>query len=160
MRKAGSSGSIERERSSPWKRLRAPILGPGSRPMAVAWRLPSAGARSDVWICDLSRNTWHPLTTDGDSFLPVWSHDGTRVAFSSSRGGVPNLFWVRADGSGVAELLMPSEYPQYPHSWSADGKLLFRQRSSSTTGSGDVGLQRAVTRGGAQAPAIPHRGEQ
>ena len=91
---------------------------------------------SDVWICDLSRNTWHPLTSDGHSFLPVWTHDGERVAFSSSRGGVPNLFWMRADGSGVAELLTPSEYPQYPHSWSADGKLLFRQRSSSTTGSG------------------------
>ena len=43
-RRAGSSGSIERERSSPWKRLRAPISGPGSQPMAAAWRLPSAGA--------------------------------------------------------------------------------------------------------------------
>ena len=70
------------------------------------------------------------------SFLPVWTHDGKRVTFSSSRGGVPNLFSIRADGSGVAELLTPSEYPQYPQSWSADGKLLFRQRSSPTTGSG------------------------
>ena len=90
---------------------------------------------SNVWICDLSRNTWHPLTTDGASFLPVWTHNGERVTFSSSRGGVPNLFWVRADGSGGAELLTPSEYPQYPHSWSADGKLLFRQRARPTTGS-------------------------
>jgi carbon monoxide dehydrogenase subunit G len=38
------------------------------------------------------------------------------------------------DGSGVPELLTPSEYPQYPQSWSADGKLLFRQRARPATG--------------------------
>ena len=38
-----------------------PRLSADSRRLAV-----TVGRRtSNVWICDLSRNTWHPLTSDG-----------------------------------------------------------------------------------------------
>jgi Tol biopolymer transport system component len=41
-----------------------------------------------------------------------------------------NLYWKSADGSGSAERLTTSEYPQQPYSWSNDGKLLVFQQSS------------------------------
>src|SRR5262249_24943837 len=57
--------------------------------------------------------------------------DGKRVVYSS---GTPNaLFWLAADGSGKAERLITSQYPQSPNSWSPDGQLLaFREQTPTT----------------------------
>ena len=57
--------------------------------------------------------------------MPLWTPDGKRVTFSSTRAGGPeNLFWKAADGSGPAEQLTESERRQVPSSWSPDGQVL------------------------------------
>jgi Tol biopolymer transport system component len=66
--------------------------------------------------------------------LPVWSPDGTYVTFASDREGQWNLFRLRADGIGPAELLRKSEYPEWPNSWSSDGSILAFTQMSSETG--------------------------
>ena len=74
--------------SSRWKRLRARISGSALKPIAAAWRLPSAGA---LRMCGFATCRGTPgirLPPTGASFLPVWTHNGERVTFSSSRGGV------------------------------------------------------------------------
>jgi serine/threonine-protein kinase len=78
-----------------------------------------------IWSYDLARGTLTPLTpADGQTNFPVWTPDGSRLAFSSNRDGVLNMFWMPVDGSGPAERLTTSVLYQDPHSFSPDGRLL------------------------------------
>src|SRR5262249_27986342 len=57
---------------------------------------------------------------------PVWTPNGKRIVFSSSRGDKPtaNLYWQRADGTGEAQRLTDSNNLQYAASWDPNGKFL------------------------------------
>jgi len=79
----------------------------------------------DLWIWSLTRRTLTRLTFDpGPDRGPVWTPDGRRIVFSSSRGGRPNLFWQAADGTGTPERLTEGPYSQFASSISADGTRL------------------------------------
>jgi serine/threonine protein kinase/Tol biopolymer transport system component len=97
-----------------------PRVSPEGRHVAVI----ISGTTTDVWIYELARGTLSRLTLEGNNGGPVWTPDGKRVAFASSRGGQRNIFWKPADGSAEAEQLLASEYDQVPESWSPDGAVL------------------------------------
>jgi Tol biopolymer transport system component len=99
-----------------------PRLSPDGKRLAVGIRASTTD--SDIWIIDLERDVLSRLTSDGSSFFPVWTPDGRRVVFTSRREGEAGLFWRPADGSGPEERLTASTEPQYPHSFSPDGRLL------------------------------------
>src|SRR5262249_52713329 len=83
--------------------------------------------KPDVWIIDLAGTSApRQLTLGGNSQVPVWSYDGLRVTFRSSREGDDSIFWQKADGTGTAERLTKAEPGAFhvPHSWSPDGKYL------------------------------------
>jgi len=87
----------------------------------------------DLWVYDLAGRPPTPLTFATGNYEPVWSPDGTRVAFDSARGGVRNLFWMPADGSTLEpERLLTSPNPQYPRSWSPDDDLIFQEQRPET----------------------------
>ena len=93
------------------------------------------GSSYAVWIYDLSRGTMTRQTFEGTSAYPIWTPDGKGLTFNSTRsGGVLNLFWRPADGSGEAERLATSDAIQIANSWSPDGRLLMYQDSSPSTG--------------------------
>ena len=95
----------------------------GERAAVVA---ADADGNEDVLIYDLARDIPTRFTFDSarDNF-PVWSPDGERVVFASARGGgIMNLFWKAADGTGEAERLTTSVVNQYSSSWSSDGTAL------------------------------------
>ena len=77
---------------------------------------------SDIWIYDLERGTLTRLSFD-EAFdgSPLWSPDGSRVAFWSMREG-GGLFWKAADGTGEVERLLESAGSVEPHGWTADGR--------------------------------------
>jgi Tol biopolymer transport system component len=80
----------------------------------------------NLWIHDLRRGTRSPLTSGNSSnFRPVWSPDGTRIIFGSSRGGDWDIYSQPADGSRPAEVLLKRPYDQLPLSISAEGTLLY-----------------------------------
>jgi serine/threonine-protein kinase len=67
--------------------------------------------------------------------FPVWTPDGRRVVFASTRAGVPNVYWQAADGTGTAERLATSPTNQLGLSMAPDGKrLVIRDAIGAGTG--------------------------
>ena len=89
--------------------------------------------RSDIFVYDLfAKTAMLRLTLQGNNRLPVWSSDGTRIAFQSDREGDRSIFWQRADGSGAAVRLTTAakDEAHEPEAWSAE-YLLFCARKGS-----------------------------
>ena len=92
----------------------------------------------DIWEYDLgvrpiqSRRVTFDRASD---ISPLWSLDGRRIVFASTRdGGHYNLFWRSADGTGEDERLTESPNTQNPIAWSKDGKTLVFWELSTKTG--------------------------
>jgi Tol biopolymer transport system component len=79
----------------------------------------------DVWVLDPGRQPLTRLTfgPSGES-NPVWTPDMRHILFSSTKSGIPNVFWQLADGTGNMEQLTSSTRMAVPHSVSPDGKLV------------------------------------
>jgi serine/threonine protein kinase len=109
-------------------------LSPDGRRFAVHRH---EGTGGDNWFFDLAQGRMQRLTfgTSQENSSPVWSPDGTKVAFASQRNGKSGLYVKLADGSAAEELITESDVPKVPMSWSADGKLLLYTQP---TGDGDV----------------------
>jgi len=90
-------------------------------------------------VVDLERGTMTKLTFEGTSLTPVWTPDGTRVAYSGLLAGdvVPAIYWKRADGTGDAEKLASLDDSLAPSSFSPDGRqLVFIRRTREGDGLG------------------------
>jgi Tol biopolymer transport system component len=93
------------------------------------------GKRADIWVYEWARDTLTRLTFAGAAnSVPVWTPDSQRIVYSSvEKGGVLNLWWIRADGGGDAQRLAESKSQQFAGSWQPDGKVLaFTQLNPST----------------------------
>jgi Tol biopolymer transport system component len=75
----------------------------------------------DIWLLDVARGVPMKFTFDAQSSKPIWSRDGTRLAFDSGRGGTSNIYQKSSSGSGNEELL--SKYG-IVEDWSPDGRYL------------------------------------
>src|SRR5262249_31247582 len=106
----------------------------------------AVGSDSQIWLYDLARETLTRLTVEGAGNLyPVWTPDSQRIAFTSSKDGVLNLYWQRADGSGGPERLTNRDGFQLPQSFSPDGQLL-AYGDSNPKGSVDIWVLRMSDR--------------
>jgi hypothetical protein len=103
-----------------------PRLSPDERRVAVAIFSGDSSQRN-VWVHDIDRSTMAPVTSVGDSGMPVWTQDGSRLVFPSSGAFSGNLFWAPANGSARQERLSTSEFSQHPSSIARDGTLAFVQ---------------------------------
>jgi Tol biopolymer transport system component len=79
-----------------------------------------------LWVIDLEKNTPLRITSDFGQ-IPVWSPDGTRIAFSGNGG----LTIKAANGLGEAEVIWPGT--NFPFAWSPDGRyIIFLRRGAKT----------------------------
>jgi serine/threonine protein kinase/Tol biopolymer transport system component len=96
----------------------------GTRVMAA--RVDPQSGSPDLWMFDLSRDVPSRFTFGGLNAYPVWSPDGSRVAFASARGGSGSidLYQKLSNGGGNDDLLFKSDEFKLPISWSRDGRFL------------------------------------
>lgn len=108
--------------------LSGPRLSPDGRYIAV----DEAG---DVWLYDSQRDVTSRFTFhDANDASPLWSPDGTRLVFTSNRGGPFNLFSKPVDTDEPASPVSPSEHWQFPSDWSKDGSLIAFTEGNTATG--------------------------
>jgi len=82
------------------------------------------GSDDDVWVYETGSGGLNRLTFNGTGFCPIWSRDGRRVAYASSRGKAEGLYARSGDGSGVEEWLFEDFTARLPSDWSLDGTTL------------------------------------
>jgi serine/threonine-protein kinase len=115
-----------------------PRLAPDGKTLAL---YRDEGARESVWTYDFARRILSNLVPEpGRSFGPVWAPDGRHIAFCKFDSGVPQIAWKPADGGGAPEILTPGEAPEFPDSFSPDGKALAYTVFPKEAGNGDLWL--------------------
>ena len=105
----------------------------------VVNRVNSHTGLKDLLIGDLSRGvlTRLELDPDDDYAQPIWSPDGTRIAFRvGSMHHPPALYWLALRGSGSPEPMLAPSGPQRAEDWSQDGRFVLYFASGSGAGGG------------------------
>jgi Tol biopolymer transport system component len=102
-----------------------PALSPDDSRLAICIRDPQTKMRN-IWVIDSLRRSRARLTFDPfDDVNPLWSPDGTRIAFSSNRRGERDVYQKLADGSGQDELLLEAKGgTKNLEDWSPDAQYL------------------------------------
>jgi Tol biopolymer transport system component len=114
------SGAVRGTVGPPDGSLLAPRVSPDGR--QVAFSRETQG-KPDIWLQDdvrASRMTFG----SGASTYPVWSPDGSRLAFLSGAGNNPGFYQKPTNGAQAQQSLLLSRKVQYLSSWSADGQYL------------------------------------
>jgi Tol biopolymer transport system component len=91
----------------------------------IAAHMAGPNNKDDIWLLDLTSGILSRVTSDpGRVDGAVWSPDGRELIFSSSRGGLPNLY-RKIVGGGDDRLILKSGESNYAEQWLKDGSLLF-----------------------------------
>jgi Tol biopolymer transport system component len=92
---------------------------------------------SDVWLLDVARGaasrfTFGPKTND----YPVWSPDGSHIAFRSTRDGSDQVYQKATGGAAQDEDLAKDKSAgvKWPLDWSRDGRYIIESVADSKTG--------------------------
>ena len=129
-------GNEEQVAAEPQPYTSAQLSPDGQRVITQVGR----GGESDLFVYDLARDTPLPFTFEPSlDQYPIWTPNGERILWTSSREGAQNIFWKAADGTGQVERLTTSENIQVPFAWSADGRALVMVEVRPETDA-DVGL--------------------
>jgi Tol biopolymer transport system component len=87
----------------------------------------------DIYVVDVGRDGPRRLTFDaGIDAAPVWSPDGSRIVFRSSRNGVYDLYEKASSLDGTETLVYESSEAKTPNDWSPNGFLLYTHQNPRT----------------------------
>ena len=108
-------------------------LAPDGKTVALD-KTDEESSNSDIWMYDLQRDAMRRLTFNPaiDS-MPIWSPDGARILFASSRNQIFGLYVKNADGGQDEKLLdfdNSDKADRYPYDWSRDGKYILYTRAT------------------------------
>ena len=95
-------------------------LAPDGARLALA----TVGRDRSTWVFDFARGTLSKLAGAGRSSTPVWTPDGERIVFGGGAKGPNNIHWIRADGSGAAEVLIEGSQNFEAGGWTPDSREL------------------------------------
>ena len=97
---------------------------------------PNQYAGSDIWLHGLDRSTESRFTFRALNFAPVWSPDGSSIAYAAVMQGQWKIYQKHTNGTGQEQLLAKGDNRLTPVSWSRDGRFLIL--SSAGTSSLDL----------------------
>jgi serine/threonine-protein kinase len=95
---------------------------------SVVYAEPLGRGLPDIYTYNVVLGTTpRRLTFEGSNIAPVWSPDGTRIAFASDRDGAAglDLFVKNVTDDAAPELVVTRPGLQYPTHWPSDDLLLF-----------------------------------
>ena len=110
--------------------LGQPRVSPDGRRVVVSRTVQD---NLDLWMLDGSRLSRFTFHAQNDT-APVWSPDGTRIAFRSHQAGVGNLYQKISNGAAAEERLVAQDVLTRPSSWSTDGRFLLYYSNDPRTG--------------------------
>jgi Tol biopolymer transport system component len=110
-----------------------PELSADGRRAALESRDPQTGRR-DLWVLDVSRNVITRFTSGpASNEHPVWSPDGSQIAFGSGPQEQLDLYQKASSGLERQEPLLQSSDSKHPTDWSRDGRyLIYESRDPKT----------------------------
>jgi serine/threonine-protein kinase len=103
-----------------------PGLSPDGKRAVVMKNDPQTG-NQDIWTIDLATGKGTAITNDTPpENAPIWSPDGSQVAYVSTRESYAGIYRKKSDGTGDEELLFryTPGAGMVLTDWSPDGKLL------------------------------------
>ncbi len=103
----------------------------GGRVAITRW----AQGNIDVWLFDAARGLTRSTFDTAMDMIPVWSPDGSRIAFASNRNGTEDLFQKSASAGGDEQALLVTPRNTDPRDWSPDGRFLLYTEEGETTAS-------------------------
>jgi Tol biopolymer transport system component len=107
-------------------------LAPDGRTAAVERR--DAQGVSSVWTIDLEAGATVRVPAEYWSGYPVWSRDGSMLAYSIAADSPPNIVVRGNQGGGAERRLTKSAVIQYPAGFTPDARTLLYRAFSSDTG--------------------------
>jgi len=132
--------------------VQTPSLSSDDREMAY---LSDSGGHGNLWVLSLKGLEARQITFEKDANLvmglPLWSPDGTQIAFATARTSLDARgvgYWlVRPDGSGLHFAIQFGSWA----AWSSDSKWLYYSESSPLLPTGSFRLMKSPIAGG---PAV------
>jgi len=96
--------------------------------------VPWSNNTSEIWVLDLDTDSLVQLThNNAVDWIPSWSPEGTRIAFTSDREGNYDLWVMDADGSEQRPWITLDAWDEYAR-WSPDGSRLAFASTGETSG--------------------------
>jgi eukaryotic-like serine/threonine-protein kinase len=101
-----------------------PRVSPDGQHVAVGKPDPIT-EKAVVWLLDAQGHASQFSELPGSgSVAPVWSPDGTRIAFGNDQLGAFDLYVQPVAGQGKAELVYRTAFAKHPDDWTHDGKFI------------------------------------
>ncbi len=98
--------------------IRKPVISPDASQMVFSYY-------GDIWLYNFNNQQTKRLTIHkGYESNPVWSTDGTEIAFSSNRKGNDNVFVTSVKG-GIPKQLTYYPTANVPTDWTKEGDIVF-----------------------------------
>ena len=81
---------------------------------------------TDIWLIDIMRGgTPSRFTTEATTEeFPIWSPDGSHIAYASYRKGIWTLYQKAISSPDKEELILDSSAHNFPNDWSPDGQYI------------------------------------
>jgi len=101
-----------------------PRISPDGQHIAVGKPDP-ATEKAVVWLLDAQGHASQLTELPGSgSVAPVWSPDGSRIAFANDQLGAFDLYVQPVTGQGKAELVYRTASAKHPDDWTHDGRFI------------------------------------